>query len=91
MGALTGSCPAGQARSGLGASRCDPARSLAARIAELLHPQRGIKRGIIDRIEPGKGSPDSDKMLVPVSVAEIREVHAVLTAVTAQFAGSLGS
>ena len=54
---------------------------LKARLAELLHPLRGIKRGIIDRCEDTKGGPDPDSMLIPVSVGELREVHAVLLAI----------
>jgi hypothetical protein len=52
---------------------------LQTRIAALIHPQTGIKRGIIDQIEQGKGSRDPDDRMIPVSIGEIREIHAVLT------------
>ena len=55
--------------------------ALARRIDALLHPTQGIKRGIIDRCENTKGGPDEDGKLIPVSVGEIREVHAVLSLV----------
>lgn len=58
-------------------------QSLLDRIDRLLHPQRGIKRGIIDICEQTKGGPDRDSMLIPVSVGELREVHAVLLEVRA--------
>ncbi len=79
----TGSHPSDHARAGHGAARIDPAR-LSARIAVLLHPTHGIKRGIIDRCETNKGGPDPDSKLIPVSVGELREVHAVLTAIANQ-------
>jgi hypothetical protein len=62
------------------ASQAEPLvpNALARRLAKLIHPQLGIKRGIIDRVEPGKGSPDRDDRLIPVSIGEIREAHAVL-------------
>lgn len=57
-----------------------PFVDLDSRLSRLIDPLHGIKRGIIDRIEPGKGSPDADSRMIPVSIGEIREVHAVLTA-----------
>lgn len=56
----------------------DPSR-IGPRLAKLIHPTLGIKRGIIDMLEAGKGF-DRDDKLIPVSVGEIREVHAVLSA-----------
>jgi len=56
---------------------------LLKRVDHLLDPRLGIKRGIIDQCEQGKGGKDPDKMLVPVAVGEIREVHAVLAALRA--------
>lgn len=71
-----------QARSGLGPSGFDHGYGdLPDRIARILHPTRGLKRGIIETDEQGKGGRDKDSMLIPVSVGEIREVHAVLTAI----------
>lgn len=55
---------------------------LSVRLSKLLHPTLGIKRGIIDRVEPGKGSRDPDDKLIPVSIGEIREVHDVLAALS---------
>jgi hypothetical protein len=54
--------------------------SLTERLDELLHPTRGVKRGILDFIEEGKGGSDPDDKLINIRIGEIREIHSVLTA-----------
>jgi hypothetical protein len=44
----------------------------------LLDPHIGVKRGIIDSIETGKGTTDSDDRMIPITIGEIREIYNVL-------------
>ena len=49
-----------------------------SRVERLLHPTRGVLRGIINYTEPGKGGPDDDGKLISIRVGELREIDAAL-------------
>ncbi len=45
---------------------------------ELLHPTRGILRGIMIDVEAGKGGPDPDDKIIGITVGELKKIHATL-------------
>ncbi len=64
-------------------SPTNPPTAVSGLVAKLLHPTRGILRGIFgDDMPKGKGGPDPDSKVIGIKVGELREIDFVLRALT---------